>query len=106
MSSATVVSGNSTPNNVLLQHLTRLVDAREYPKTICPSEVARALTIDELREAGVTNWRELMPEIRKLCYGMRSQGQVEILQRGSILPADTRLEDIKGPIRVRKAPQT
>ena len=106
MSSATPQPGNSEANDVLLRHLTLLIDTREYPKTICPSEVARALTVDERREAGVADWRELMPGIRSMCSDLRDQGQVEILQRGSILPGDTRLEDIKGPIRVRKAPQT
>ena len=87
---------------ILLHHLEILLDTREHPKTICPSEVARALRPDELDELGVSTWRELMPEIRGMCWTLRDRGHLEILQWGNVLPANTRLETIKGPIRIRK----
>ncbi len=86
----------------LRSHLDRLLTHREYPKTICPSEVARSLTATELRQAGVSSWRDTMPLIRSMVWTMRDQGEVEVLQRGQPLARDTALEDVRGPIRVRK----
>ena len=43
-----------------------------------------------------------MPNIRWKVWERRDRGEVEILQKGEVLPEDTALEDIKGPIRVRK----
>lgn len=85
------------------KHLTRLLDAREHPKTICPSEVARALSASELEALGVESWREVMPAIRERVFEMRDRGSVEILQKGNVLPATQSLENIVGPIRVRKS---
>lgn len=83
-------------------HLERLLMHRDYPKTICPSEVARSLTTTELRQAGVSSWRDTMPLIRSLVWTMRDRGEVEVLQHGQPLVNDTALEDVRGPIRVRK----
>jgi len=83
-------------------HLDRLLTFREFPKTICPSEVARSLTDTELRQAGVSSWRDTMPLIRSMVWTMRDRGEVEVLQRGQPLAQDTALEDVRGPIRVRK----
>ena len=83
-------------------HLDRFLSARQYPKTFCPSEVARALSAAELHAAGVSEWRDLMPSIRQRAWQLRGSGLVEVLQRGQVLPSDLRLEDVTGPIRVRK----
>lgn len=88
--------------DIILPHLDRLLSSREYPKTICPSEVARATSSTELAAVGVEEWRDLMPVIREVLWGMRQRGEVEILQRGNVLH-DIELQDIKGPIRARKA---
>lgn len=82
-------------------HLNKLLSARQYPKTICPSEVVRALTAEELAQAGVTSWRELMPTIRTLVWTRRRAGDVEVLQHGELVDTDTTLDSLKGPIRVR-----
>ena len=37
-----------------------LLHARTYPKTICPSEIARAFTSAEITGLGGTVWRDLM----------------------------------------------
>ena len=97
----------STPNptpaqNIIQTHLQRLLSARTYPKTLCPSEIARAFTAAELQQATVTNWRELMPEIRREVWGMRDGGEVDILQRGEVLGDEVGLEDVRGPVRVRR----
>ncbi len=88
--------------DIMLAHLDRLLASREFPKTICPSEVARSLTPKELEETPFAHWRDMMPEIRAIVWAKRQQGQVEVLQRGEPLLAEgLALDDIKGPIRVR-----
>lgn len=86
----------------LKSHLDRLLASREHPKTICPSEVARALSSSEVESAGATEWRYLMPTVREILWDMRQRGEVELLQRGEIISNDIPLEDIKGPIRARR----
>ena len=83
-------------------HLERLLKAREYPKTICPSEAARALTSSEVAQAGVNTWRDLMPTIRRYAFEIRDSGEVEILQKGQVVPLSKQMNDIRGPIRLRK----
>ena len=75
-----------------------------YPKTICPSEVARAFSASELKASGTTEWRDLMPHIREVLWEMRENGEAEILQKGEVIPDGVTLEDIKGPIRARRSP--
>ena len=89
-------------DNILVVELDRLLNTR-YPKTICPSEAARALGSDQLAANGVGHWRDLMPQIRELLWKMRSRGEVDILQRGEVIPDGTDLEDIRGPIRARRS---
>ena len=88
---------------ILITHLNRLLSARAYPKTICPSEVPRALTATELKTLEVSDWRNLMPEVREMLWDLRQRGQVDILQKGSLVPDDVDLPDIKGPIRARRS---
>ncbi len=89
---------------VLKGYLDRLLASRELLKTICPSEVARALSREELETAGASTWRELMPEIRNLVAEMRDRGEVEVLQKGAVLKGElgVGLADVKGPVRVRR----
>ena len=89
-------------NSAVKFHLDRLLSARPHPKTICPSEVARSLSISELEGCGVLTWRDLMPDIRGLLWIMRDKGEVEILQGGQKIPSTLSVEDVKGPIRARK----
>ncbi len=95
-------SKSTLRDQLLLPHLNRLLSSREYPKTICPSECARALNADELRASGTSNWRDLMPQIREILWDMRQREEVEILQRGVPIADEIGLEDIKGPIRARR----
>ena len=96
------LSATQNGDRVLQQHLDRLLESRTYPKTICPSEVPRALAAGELEEMGASSWRELMPDVRRLLWQMRDRGEVEIMQHGEALGAHVGVEDVKGPIRVRK----
>ncbi|KAF2138452.1 uncharacterized protein K452DRAFT_234186 [Aplosporella prunicola CBS 121167] len=86
----------------LRRRLDALLSARTYPKSICPSEVARALTAQDLAFHGAAHWRDLMPDIRARLWQMRVRGEVDILQRGEPIARHVALEDIKGPIRARR----
>ena len=77
------------------------LESRDYPKTICPSEPARGIPAEELHKLD-NGWRDAMPLVRDILFKMRDAGQVEILQKGTVLPDDIFLEDIKGPIRARR----
>lgn len=50
---------------------------------------------------GLTDWRDLMPQVRTILFDMRSEGQVEILQKGKVIPSSTTADDVRGPIRAR-----
>lgn len=86
----------------LLPHLSSLLSSRTHPKTLCPSEVARSLSPTELRSTGFSSWRDLMPDLRRLCFQMRDDGELEILQRGEVVSSEQGMEDTRGPIRIRR----
>ena len=86
-------------------HLEKLLNQRQYPKTICPSEAARALSTDEITATGASSWRDLMPLIREEIFKMRDEQVIEILQGGEIVPQDRRADEVKGPIRLRLSQQ-
>ena len=88
----------------VVPHLERLLSAREFPRTICPSEAARALSRDEVKQAGAESWRDLMPSIRRHAFELRDQGTIDILQKGEILPSHQTLQETVGPIRLRRKP--
>ena len=89
---------------IIQPHLTRLLDGREHSKTICPSEVARALSKQELADCDYPSWRDAMSDIRMLVAQMRTRREAEVLQKGSVLEGDLgeQLENAVGPLRVRK----
>jgi hypothetical protein len=90
----------STDGDHLLQKRFReLLEKRAFPKTLCPSEVARSFNESELADLGVSVWRDLMPRLRDLAFESRDAGEVEILQKGNVV--DSGIEDVRGPIRVR-----
>lgn len=86
-------------------HLQRLLSSRAFPKTICPSEVARAMSTAELHMAGASTWRDLMPALRRLAFQLRDGGTVDVLQKGNVLPRTQSLENTTGPIRLRMVQQ-
>lgn len=94
---------NEETKSTLTAHLLRLLRTREYPKTICPSEVARAVKPDELKAIGVDSWRDLMPMVRELAWELRagSISELEVLQGGQVVDEGVGLQDIRGPIRLR-----
>ncbi|KAM0798895.1 hypothetical protein BDR22DRAFT_890729 [Usnea florida] len=97
-----MAEAESNRREVLKAHIDYLLSSRDYPKTICPSEVPRALTAPELKACGASDWRSLMPAVRDILWDMREQGQVEILQKGVVVPQGVAPDDVKGPLRARK----
>ena len=97
-----MAEAESNRRDVLMVHIDYLLSSRDYPKTICPSEVPRALTAAELKACGASDWRNLMPAVRDILWDMREQGQVEILQKGVLVPQGVAPGDVKGPLRARK----
>ena len=71
-----------------------LLEHRQPPATICPSEAARALAPNE--------WRPLMPRVRAVAIAMASDGILELRQGGRTLVPDGPL---RGPIRLGRATQ-
>ncbi|AEG91537.1 DUF3253 domain-containing protein [Ramlibacter tataouinensis] len=63
--------------------ITTLLDSREPPATICPSEAARALERDE--------WRPLMPRVRAVAIAMANDGVLNIRQGGRTVVPDRSL---------------
>jgi hypothetical protein len=69
-----------------------LLEHREPPATICPSEAARALAPDE--------WRPLMPRVRAVAMAMAKDGVLDIRQGGrTVVPG----APLRGPIRLGRA---
>ena len=66
-----------------------LLARRGAGKTICPSEAARALA---------TDWRPLMPEVRRVAAGLPD---IAILQKGTLVDPAT----ARGPIRLARKAQ-
>jgi hypothetical protein len=67
-----------------------LLDERASGATICPSEVARALSDD---------WRPLMDDVRAAAADLVTEGKVEVTQGGSVVD----LASARGPVRLRRA---
>ena len=66
-----------------------MVAARGVGKTICPSEVARAVAPEA--------WRELMPEVREVARTLARVGEVVVTQRGVVLGPDW---EWRGAVRI------
>ena len=79
----------STVDANLDQALTLLLAERGAGKTVCPSEVARAV--------GGEQWRDLMEPARAAARRAVARGDAEITQQGRVVDPST----AKGPIRVR-----
>ncbi|KAJ9603918.1 hypothetical protein H2200_011440 [Cladophialophora chaetospira] len=89
----------SPPPPLLTERLNQMLSKRDYPKTICPSEVARSMSTSELRTLGIDTWRDLMPQLRNMAFEARDRGEVEVLQRGEVVSIE--IENVRGPIRIR-----
>jgi hypothetical protein len=75
----------------LTAEILRQAAAAGPAKSICPSEVARALAAD---------WRPLMRPVRTAAIALARAGQLHILRHGKPVPD---LDAIRGVIRLRIA---
>ncbi|MBB3747744.1 hypothetical protein FHT44_000205 [Mycolicibacterium sp. BK634] len=66
--------------------------AERAPRTICPSDAARAVDAD--------GWRDLMDTTRNLARELARSGDVVVTQKGEVLDPDA---EWRGPIRIRRA---
>lgn len=65
-----------------------LAHRRGRAKTFCPSEVARGLADD---------WRQLMPDVRRVAAQLQQEGLLQAVQKGAPVAPIT----ARGPIRLR-----
>ncbi|MGF1500453.1 MAG: DUF3253 domain-containing protein [Paracoccaceae bacterium] len=66
------------------------VAERGAGRTICPSEVARALSED---------WRPLMPAVREAAAALAAEGRLRVTQKGVEVDATS----ARGPIRLGRS---
>jgi hypothetical protein len=82
------MAGPVTPDDIRAEIL-RQTAARGPEKSICPSEVARAL--------GGEDWRRHMTAVRGVAATLSAEGAVDILRKGKPVPP----EAMHGVIRLR-----
>lgn len=82
---------SSPPSELVRETILRLCGERGASKSVCPSEVARALD--------AAHWRGLMPAVRAVSAELAAEGRLQVTQRG--VAADP--EIAKGAIRLRIA---
>jgi hypothetical protein len=70
----------------------RQAAGRGAEKSICPSEVARALAPEE------DAWRRLMGPVRAAAIALAREGRIEVLRKGK--PVDPG-QEVRGVIRLR-----
>lgn len=81
----------SPPRDRIAEEILRQCHGRGLGKTICPSEVARALA-DE--------WRALMPEVRDVARGLAEEGRIAVYRKGEAVSDN----DTGGVIRLGLPP--
>ena len=67
-----------------------LLHARDPGKTICPSEVARAMDPD--------HWRPLMQRVRDAAAKLADRGEIIVTQKGKTVDVRT----VRGPVRIAR----
>lgn len=91
------------PQSRIEDAILALLEQRGPGKTICPSEVARALAGNGSRDG----WRALMPAVRSAADRLARAGRLQVTQRGQAVPATIGAAGAVGPIRLaRPAPQS
>jgi hypothetical protein len=84
--------------DIVAAEILRQTEARSAAKSICPSEVARALAPDEAA------WRSMLGLVRSVAHDLARSGRIDVLRKGK--PVDP-TEDIRGVVRLRiRAPVT
>lgn len=76
----------------IAETILRLCAERGPAKSICPSEVARALAGPDERV-----WRVLMHPVRREAFRLAELGRIEVLRKGTPIPP----AEARGVIRLR-----
>lgn len=76
-------------DDTLEQRILEALSARARDATICPSEIAMAMALDD--------WRPLMERVREAARRLVASGVLDITQGGRVVDAST----ARGPIRLR-----
>ncbi len=79
----------TAPPETIAAEILRLTGARGPDRSICPSEVARALAPEA--------WRPLLGQVRTEAIRLAEAGQIDILRKGRPVP----VEAVRGVIRLR-----
>ena len=80
-----------TSRQTIADEILRQTTARGADRSICPSEVARALDPD---------WRRLMAPVRRAAADLADAGRIDILRKGKPIPP----QEMHGVIRLRWRP--
>jgi hypothetical protein len=75
------------PDDRIAALLIALAQSRGPGRSFCPSEAARALSSD---------WRPLMPVVRRVAAGLQAQGALAVTQGGRPVA----LVQARGPVRL------
>ncbi|WP_101848039.1 DUF3253 domain-containing protein [Zhihengliuella sp. ISTPL4] len=70
----------------------RALTRKRAESSICPSDVARTV--------GGEDWRDRMPEVRRVTADLASRDLVVVTQKGE----PVRIEEARGPVRIRRGP--
>lgn len=83
-------------------HFAHMLDHTEPPAVFKPSEVAACMSKEQVKECGFEKWEEAIPAVYELAFELRAMGDCEILRKGVVIPDDMGIEDLDGPIRIRR----
>jgi Protein of unknown function (DUF3253) len=87
---AEIALGDGPLGTRLKSSILALAEHRGPRSSICPSDAARAV--------GGKRWRDLMADAREAARELARSGDVQVIQRGSVVDAD---DDWHGPVRIR-----
>jgi uncharacterized protein DUF3253 len=74
-----------------------LLEEGDLESSICPSDVARSLA-----DSSSDEWRQLMPQVRRVASELAAKGQIRITRGAQELdPGDL----TGGPLRLRRGPK-
>jgi hypothetical protein len=85
-----MTSNAAPPTAEIEATILALTTQRGLAKSICPSEVARALRPD---------WQTLLTEVRRVACRLAAAGRIDILRKGKVVEP----VEVKGVIRLRMA---
>lgn len=77
-----------------------MLAVRDLDATLCPSEVARALTAADAVDAPAERWRDMMPHVHAAIDALVAGGRIRLSWKGAPLTARV------GPYRIGYLPRS